>query len=78
MPETLNSTTTVLQLALFSDTPLVENSFTCTIFFVGILTQYCEIFGMTSKAQFINTLMDVVCCSGTMDNLLSNCAQGEV
>jgi hypothetical protein len=43
---------------VFSDEPAVDDGATCAQFYVGMESQVCDVYGMKTDGQFVNTLQD--------------------
>jgi hypothetical protein len=63
---------------VYSDTPAVDDGSTCAQLFVGHKSLVCDVYGMKTDGEFVNTLEDQIRQRGTMDRLLSDSAQAEV
>ena len=63
---------------IFSDTPSVEDNSIMAQFFVGRTSLFCDVYGMKSKKEFVNTLEDNIRYRGAMDKLVSDMAQEEI
>ena len=63
---------------IYSDTPAIDDGSKCAQFFVGTKTLYCDIYGMKTDSQFVNTLEDNIRERGAMSKLISDCAQVEL
>ena len=63
---------------IYADTPAVDtNGHTCAQIFVGRTSLLCDIYGMGSTNEFVNTLLDCIRDRGAMDKLISDHAEYE-
>ena len=63
---------------IFSDTPAVDSGPTMAQFFCGHDTFVCDVYGIKSTIQFINTLSDNIRKWGAMDTLTSDGGKYEI
>lgn len=63
---------------VYSDTPAIDNGSKIAQFFVGKKSQVCDVYGIKSEKEFVNTLEDNIRYRGAMDKLISDRAQVEV
>ena len=63
---------------IFSDTPAVDDGSTMAQFFCGRDTFFCDVYGIKSTKQFINTLSDNIRKRGAMDTLISDGGKYEI
>ena len=63
---------------IFSDTPAVDGGQTMARFFCGHDTFVCDVYGIKSTIQFINTLSDNIRKWGAMDTLISDGGKYEI
>jgi hypothetical protein len=63
---------------VYSDTPAVDSGYTCAQFFCGTESLVCDVYGMKTDSQFINTLQDNIRTRGAPKSLISDRAQVEV
>ena len=63
---------------IYCDTPAIDDGSTCAQFFTGLLTKFCDAYGMKTDSQFVSTLFDVIRRRGAMDSLISDSAQVEI
>ena len=63
---------------VYSDTPAIDSGVTSAQFFVGHESLVCDVYGMKSDNQFVNTLQDNIRRQGAMTKLISDCAQVEI
>ena len=63
---------------IFSDTPAVDDGSTMAQFFCGRDTLVCDVYGIKSTKQFINTLSDNIRKRGAMDTLISDGGKYEI
>jgi len=63
---------------VYSDTPAVDSSVTTAQFFVGCESMVCDVYGIKSDKQFVNTLEDNICEHGAPTKLVSNHAQVDI
>ena len=63
---------------IFSDTAAIDDGSKCAQFFVGRESLVCDIYGMKSEKQFVNTLEDNIRKRGAMSKLISDRAQSEI
>ena len=63
---------------IYFDTPAIDDGSTVAQFFVGIDSKFCDVYGIKTDSQFINTLWDVIRQRGAMDTLISDRAQVEI
>ena len=63
---------------IFSDTPAVDDGPTMAQFFCGHDTLVCDVYGIKSTIQFINTLSDNIRKRGAMDTLISDGGKYEI
>ena len=63
---------------VFADTPAIDNGSKAAQIFVGRDTLVCDVYGVKSDAQFVNTLEDNIRLRGAMDVLISDRAQALV
>ena len=61
-----------------SDTPAIDSGVTVAQFFVGCDSMVCDIYGIKTDKQFVNTLEDNICECGAPNKLISDCAQVEI
>ena len=57
---------------IFAETPAVDCGHTMAQIFVGRKTRVIDVYGMSTKMQFVNTLEDVIRKRGAMDKLTSD------
>ena len=63
---------------VFSDEPVIDDGATCAQFYVGMESQVCDVYGMKTDGQFVNTLQDNICQRGAPTRLISDRAQAEI
>lgn len=63
---------------IFSDTPAIDDGSKCAQFFVGRDSLVCDIYGMKTDKEFVNTLQDNIRRRGAMDKLISDRAKSEI
>ena len=63
---------------IFYDTPAVDDGSTMAQFFCGHDTLVCDVYGIKSTKQFINTLSDNIIKRGAMDTLISDGGKYEI
>jgi len=63
---------------VYSDTPAIDSGVTVTQFFVGCNSMICDIYGIKTDKQFVNTLEDNICDHGAPNKLISDRAQVEI
>jgi hypothetical protein len=64
---------------VFSDTPAVDDgSMMCAQIYVGMKSQVCDVYGMKTDGQFVNTLQDNIRQRGAPTRLISDRAQSEI
>ena len=63
---------------IYSNVPAVDNGSTCAQLYVGTTSFFCDVFGIKTDGQFVNTLLDVIKTRGAMDKLISDRAQAEI
>jgi len=63
---------------VYSDTPAVDSGVTTAQFFVGCESMVCDVYGIKSDKQFVNTLEDNIRERGAPTKLVSDRAQVEI
>ncbi|HSN65310.1 MAG TPA: hypothetical protein VLS94_01660, partial [Fusibacter sp.] len=63
---------------VYSDVPAVADGSMCAQFFVGKDSLVCDVYGMKTDKEFVNTLEDNIRKRGAMDKLISDRAQAEI
>ena len=63
---------------VYSDVASYDGGYEAAQFFVGVHTKVCDVFGLRSDQDFVNTLNDVIRKRCAMDQLVSDRAQVEV
>ena len=63
---------------VYADTADIEHGFKAAQFFAGTTSLVCDIYGVKTDAQFLQTLQDNVRKRGAMNKLISDRAQAEV
>jgi hypothetical protein len=63
---------------VFSDEPAIDDGATCAQFYVGMESQVCDVYGMKTDGQFVNTLQDNIRQRGAPTRLISDRAQAEI
>jgi hypothetical protein len=63
---------------VYSDTPAVDGGETSAQFFVGTKSGLCDVYGMKTDKQFVNTLEDQIRDRGAPTRLISDRAQVEI
>ena len=63
---------------VFSDVPAIFGGKTIAQFCVGLNTQVCNVYGIKSEKQFVNTLEDIIQECGAPNKLVSDSAQVEI
>ena len=63
---------------IYSDVASFEGGYEAAQFFTGTESKVCDVFGLHSDGDFINTLRDMIRKRGAMDKLISDRAQAEV
>jgi len=63
---------------VYSDTPAIDSGVTVAQFFVGCDSMVCNIYGIKTDKQFVNTLEDNIHECGAPNKLISDCAQVEI
>ena len=63
---------------VYSDTPAIDDGAQSAQFFVGCDSLVCDVYGMKTDKQFVNTLQDNIRRRGAMNKLISNRAQVEI
>ncbi len=63
---------------IYSDTPTIDNGAIAAQFYVAHKSLFCEVYGMKSDKEFINTLEDSIHVNGAMDAQLSDWVQVEI
>jgi hypothetical protein len=63
---------------VFSDTPAIDCGYTSAQFFCGLESLVCDIYGMQSDKQFVNTLEDNIRRRGAPNRIVSDRAQVEI
>ena len=61
-----------------SDTPAVDDGSKVAQLFVGTKSLVCDVYGMKTEKQFINTLQDIIRQRGAPTKLVSDNAQVEI
>ena len=63
---------------IFCDTPAIDDGATCTQFFTGLQSKFCEVYGMKTDGKFVQTLMGSIRKNDAMDTLVSDRAQADM
>ncbi len=63
---------------IYSDTPAIDSGVTTAQFFVGCDSMLCDVYGMKTDKQFVNTLEDNIRERGAPTKLVSDRAQVEI
>jgi len=63
---------------VYSDTPAIDSGVTTAQFFVGCESMVCDVYGIKSDRQFVNTLEDNIHECGAPTKLISDRAQVEI
>jgi hypothetical protein len=63
---------------VFSDTPAIDDGSMCAQIYVGMESQVCDVYGMKTDGQFVNTLQDNIRERGAPTRLISDRAQSEI
>jgi hypothetical protein len=63
---------------VYADTPAIDSGATSAQFFVGTESLVCDVYGMQTDKQFVNTLEDNIRRRGAPTRLLSDRAQVEI
>ena len=63
---------------VYSNTPAIDSGATSAQFFCGTESLVCDVYGMKSDKQFVNTLQDNIRRWGAMSKLISDRAQVEI
>jgi len=63
---------------VYSDTPAIDSGVTTAQFFVGCDSMVCDVYGIKSDWQFVNTLEDNIRQRGAPTKLISDHAQVEI
>ena len=64
--------------SVFADVPAIDSpGYMAAQFYVGRKSLVCDIYGMTSEKQFVNTLEDIIHKRGAMDLLITDGAKAE-
>ena len=63
---------------VYADTPAIDDGAQSAQFFVGCDSLVCDVYGMKTDKQFVNTLQDNIRRRGAMNKLISDRAQVEV
>jgi len=63
---------------VYSDTPAIDSGVTVALFFVGCNSMVCDIYGIKTDKQFVNTLEDHICEHGAPYKIISDRAQVEI
>ena len=63
---------------IYSNEPAVNDGSTCAQFYIGTTSYFCDVFGIKTDGQFLNTLLHVIKIRGAMDILISDRAQVEL
>ena len=63
---------------VYADVPAVDNGSMGAQIFVGTESEVCDVQGLKSPSQFVNSLEDNICKRGAMDKLISDRAQTEI
>ena len=63
---------------MYADTPAIDSGVTIAQFFVGCDSMVCDVYGIKSDKQFVNTLEDNIHECGAPTKLISDCAQVEI
>jgi len=63
---------------IYSDTPAIDSGVTTAQFFVGCNSMVCDVYGMKTDKQFVNTLEDNIRECGAPNKLVSDHAQVEI
>jgi len=63
---------------VYSDSPAIDSGVTYAQFFVGCDSMVCDIYGIKTDKQFVNTLEDNICDHGAPNKLISDRAQVEI
>jgi hypothetical protein len=63
---------------VYSDTPAIDSGVTVAQFFVGCDSMVCDIYGIKTDKQFVNTLEDNIRERGAPNKLISDRAQVEI
>ena len=63
---------------VYSDTPAIDDGAQSAQFFVGCESLVCDVYGMKTDKQFVNTLQDNIRRRGAMNKLISDRAQVEI
>ena len=63
---------------IFFDTPAIDDGARCAQFYVGRDSLVCDVYGMKTEKQFVNTLEDNIRRRGAMSKLISDRAQSEI
>ena len=63
---------------IYSDTPAIDDGSIGAQFFVGKESMVCDVYGLKSQKQFVNTLQDNIRRRGAMNRLISDRAKVEI
>ena len=63
---------------VYSDTPAVDSGEMCAQFYCGLESHVCDVYGMKTDSQFVNTLEDTIKHRGAPSRLISDRAQVEI
>ena len=63
---------------VYSDTPAIDDGSTSAQFYVGLESNVCDVYGMKTDKQFVDTLEDNIRERGAMDKLISDRAETEI
>ena len=63
---------------IYSDTPAIDDGSIGAQFFVGKESMVCDVYGLKSQKQFVNTLQDNIQRRGAMNRLISDRAKVEI
>jgi hypothetical protein len=63
---------------VFLDTPAIDDGSMCAQIYVGMESQVCDVYGMKTDGQFVNTLQDNIRQRGAPTRLISDRAQAKI